>query len=399
MQDKKPDSTVLDDNNLVVVTTPEYVKDSIKEAIEEHAKSRNHPYATQAEPGFVTLSNETDSDSEITVATSKAVKKAYDLANAANQNALNNSSNLYLEKKQNGADIPNKPEFLSNIGAISENGGVYPGSFQFQQIETTPKESNPVKIVSTPHQEPNKLVAFTNYGWYDNDIQTGIVRGGGVDTFGYAVDINTRRAFAVDKWGITINPDFQWGGISMLRPDGTFWRIEGIPNDATYLLNFIDRNANGSNKSVQTLPKGFGTIMSTSQYYSDPHSGVVKKISPEVKLYSDGSFEINDDSKGITAERLSEGNYLIKGILGFSAVSIEDSIELPLCKNKLPMIWVDHEILPDGTIKLMTYHREHSSAPAFARNIREGYADGNLIDIPDGRFVSVRVQMPAVKGE
>ncbi|WP_275384213.1 phage tail protein [Xenorhabdus bovienii] len=112
MQDKKPDTTVLDDNNLVIVTTPEYVK----KAIEEHAQSRNHPYATQAEPGFVTLSNETDSDSEITVATSKAVKKAYDLANTANQNALNNNSNLYLEKKQNGADIPEKTEFVKNLG-------------------------------------------------------------------------------------------------------------------------------------------------------------------------------------------------------------------------------------------------------------------------------------------
>ncbi|CDH24950.1 tail fiber protein [Xenorhabdus bovienii] len=124
MQDEKPDTKVLDDNNLVIVTTPEYVKDSIKEAIEEHAASRNHPYATQVEPGFVTLSNETDSDSEITVATSKAVKKAYDLANTANRNALNNNSNLYLEKKQNGADISDKAEFVKNLGITSIDGYV-----------------------------------------------------------------------------------------------------------------------------------------------------------------------------------------------------------------------------------------------------------------------------------
>ncbi|CDH00631.1 tail fiber protein [Xenorhabdus bovienii] len=118
MQDEKPDTKVLDDNNLVIVTTPEYVKDSIKEAIEEHAASRNHPYATQAEPGFVTLSNETDSDSEIIVATSKAVKKAYDLANTANQNTsnANNNANTRLAKDQNGADIPDKAEFVKNIG-------------------------------------------------------------------------------------------------------------------------------------------------------------------------------------------------------------------------------------------------------------------------------------------
>ncbi|MBC8947256.1 tail fiber protein [Xenorhabdus indica] len=393
MQDKKPESKVLEDN-VVVVPTREYMKDAIK----EHAQSRNHPYATQAEPGFVTLSNETDSDSEITVATSKAVKKAYDLANTANQNALNNNSDLYLEKKQNGADIPDKAKFIKNIGAVSENGGVYPGSFQFQQIETIPKESNSVKIVSAPHQEANKLVAFTNYGWDSNNIQTGIVRGGGADTFGYAIDINTRRAFAVDRWGITINPDFQWGGINMFRPDGTFWRIEGIPNDATHLLNFIDRDSAGSNKSVQTLPKGFGTIMSTSQHYIDT-SGFVKNISPIINLYSDGSLQTNHESKGATAERVSRGVYLIKGVSGFNVDEIWSNIEIPLCQNKLPLIWISHEELSDGSIKLMTYHREHSDAPIFARNVREGYADGDLIDIPDGRFVSVRVQMPAAKGE
>ncbi|SFN54282.1 phage tail protein [Xenorhabdus japonica] len=96
IQDKKPDVPVPEDGDLVVVSTP---KDGyfvvvptpkyVKKAIEEHSLSRNHPYATQVEPGLVTLSNETGSDSEITVATSKAVKKAYELANTANQNVTN----------------------------------------------------------------------------------------------------------------------------------------------------------------------------------------------------------------------------------------------------------------------------------------------------------------------
>ncbi|WP_340618605.1 phage tail protein [Xenorhabdus entomophaga] len=107
----------MQDKSEVIVPTMDDVRKAIKEAIEEHAASRNHPYATLEDRGFVTLSNEVDSDSEITAATSKAVKKAYDLANTANQNALNNNSNLYLEKKQNGADIPNKTEFVKNIGA------------------------------------------------------------------------------------------------------------------------------------------------------------------------------------------------------------------------------------------------------------------------------------------
>ncbi|MDX7988624.1 hypothetical protein FE392_14995, partial [Xenorhabdus sp. 12] len=92
--------------------------DTVDKKIKEHVASRNHPYATHVEPGFVTLSNETDSDSELTAATSKAVKKAYDLANTANQNALNNSD-LYLEKVQNGADIPDTSVFGINLGLLS----------------------------------------------------------------------------------------------------------------------------------------------------------------------------------------------------------------------------------------------------------------------------------------
>ncbi|PHM46515.1 tail fiber protein [Xenorhabdus miraniensis] len=83
MQDKKPDVLVSDGCNLVIVTTPEYVK----KAIEEHAQSRNHPNATLQDKGFVILSNDVGSNSETMAATPKAVKAAYDLANTANQNA------------------------------------------------------------------------------------------------------------------------------------------------------------------------------------------------------------------------------------------------------------------------------------------------------------------------
>ncbi|WP_340619945.1 phage tail protein [Xenorhabdus siamensis] len=118
MQDKKPETRTLDDSGLVIVTTPEYVKDSIKEAVEKHALSRNHPDATLRDKGFVTLSNDVSSDSEANAATPKAVKVAYDLANTANQNAnnANNNANTRLAKDQNGADIPDKDTFVNNLG-------------------------------------------------------------------------------------------------------------------------------------------------------------------------------------------------------------------------------------------------------------------------------------------
>ncbi|MBD1226300.1 tail fiber protein [Xenorhabdus griffiniae] len=118
IQVTKPETQVLEDEELVVVPTPKYVKDSIQETIEEHAQSRNHPDATLREKGFVILNNAIDRDDETYAATSKAVKTAYDLANTANQNAsnANNNANTRLSKDQNGADISDKQEFVNNLG-------------------------------------------------------------------------------------------------------------------------------------------------------------------------------------------------------------------------------------------------------------------------------------------
>lgn len=126
--------------------------------------------------------------------------------------------------------------------------------------------------------------------------------------------------------------------------------------------------------------------------------GFLKTASPIIKIWNDGKFETNDESAGATVKRISEGVYLITGALGFNADAawggVDGGVEIPICKNKLPLIWVNYAVLPDGAIKIMTYHREHATAPEFAKNVRQGYSDGDLIDIPVGRSISVRVQMP-----
>ncbi|WP_413554739.1 tail fiber protein [Escherichia coli] len=64
--------------------------------------------ATTARKGLVQLSSATNSDSETLAATPKAVKSAYDNAEKR------------LQKDQNGADIPDKERFLSNINVYSK---------------------------------------------------------------------------------------------------------------------------------------------------------------------------------------------------------------------------------------------------------------------------------------
>lgn len=57
-------------------------------------------------------------------------------------------------------------------------------------------------------------------------------------------------------------------------------------------------------------------------------------------------------------------------------------------------MWVDYDVNPDGSLVIKTYHRTHDNAPSFARNHKDGYSDGDPIDIPSDVFVSVRVEMP-----
>ena len=72
------ESVELTIDSTTVMATQEYVDDELA----EHEQSRRHPDATLKEKGFTQLSSATDSSSETLAATPKAVKAAYDLANA-----------------------------------------------------------------------------------------------------------------------------------------------------------------------------------------------------------------------------------------------------------------------------------------------------------------------------
>ncbi|MDE9556923.1 hypothetical protein KKJ06_16185 [Xenorhabdus bovienii] len=269
-----------------------------------------------------------------------------------------------LVKEQNGADIPNKPEFVKNlglsgaytpqnkpsahdIGTIQTNGGIIVGGTPNSNI----KSFSDIPTNSTFFNYPGAIDGINVYG-------TGIKIGGALP--GYDFVLQSRY----NGWG-----------------SGLYHRVRDGDNG---------------------LWKPFRMLYDEGNTTFDGN-GFIKKASPIINIWSNGRFETNDESGGATVEHLSEGVYLITGVLGFNADAawggVDGGIEIPLCKNKLPLIWVNYEVLPDGTIKLMTYHREHSNVPAFARNTREGYSDGDLIDIPSGRFISVRVQMPATEDD
>ncbi len=159
----------------------------------------------------------------------------------------------------------------------------------------------------------------------------------------------------------------------------------------------------GNAKSLAYCYRNMGSYTSwinlwgTGNTTTDPQ-GFIKKASPIIDINPDGTFTTNDESEGATVTRVSQGEYLIEGVLGFNSDAgwggVDGGIEIPLDVNKQPLIWVDSKVMEDGSILVRTYHRTHPNAPEFANNKIDGYKDGDPIDIPDGRFISVRVQMP-----
>jgi len=138
-------------------------------------------------------------------------------------------------------------------------------------------------------------------------------------------------------------------------------------------------------------------------------NGFIKRASPIVQVYGDGTSQTNAESDGATVTREGIGVYRISGVLGMNSDRSwggnGGGVEVPKDINGQPRVWVDYDIGPDGSIILRTYHRTHPDAPAFARNLigtkddagnfTETVLNGEPIDIPDDVFISVRVEMPA----
>ncbi|OKP02074.1 hypothetical protein [Xenorhabdus eapokensis] len=272
---------------------------------------------------------------------------------------LNQSIDNRLEKAQNGADIPNKAEFVRNIGLA--------GTVD-QAVNAYPKTGGTIegKVWTASDIEAKGWIGGSKlYDCHDT--------GGWSRAYSEAYPPNATQIGALALTGGTVT--------------GDVYATEAIRGAKWVGAGTLWEGKEGAWKRV----------WSELNSWSDGN-GYIRKSSPIVQIYADGKFTTNDESEGATVERLSEGVYLIKNVLGFNADAawggVDGGVEIPLCKNKQPLIWVDYKVLPDGSIKIMTYHREHTDAPTFARNTREGYADGDPIDIPAGRSISVRVQMP-----
>ncbi|WP_302378331.1 phage tail protein [uncultured Enterobacter sp.] len=181
--------------------------------------------------------------------------------------------------------------------------------------------------------------------------------------------------------------------------------VTGIGGIVSYQI--AGRN-NGTDAFSIMLSVKPGSVVYTSENTTKASDGTLKAASPVVKFYWDGKYKTNDESEGCTVIRRAVGEYLIEGCSGLNADAawggIDGGFDIPTDRNKQPLIWLDYDVNPDGSVLVKTYHRTHPDSPEFARN-RIGYkndagefietvANGDPVDIPSDQFVSVRVEMP-----
>ncbi|MDM3505465.1 phage tail protein, partial [Enterobacter cloacae] len=87
-------------------------------------------------------------------------------------------------------------------------------------------------------------------------------------------------------------------------------------------------------------------------------NGFIKQASPVVKVFSNGKYETNDESEGVTVTRLDVGQYLIEGCKSLNSDAawggIDGGFEIPTDRNKQPLIWLDYEVSADGSVLVKT---------------------------------------------
>ena len=170
----------------------------------------------------------------------------------------------------------------------------------------------------------------------------------------------------------------------------TYKRTFQIFIDSTLGITARHYNQNTGNES--------SVVLYTTGNTTKASDGTLKAASPIVKIFSDGTFETNEESIGVKVNREGVGAYRITNVLGMNSDGtwggVDGGFDVPKDRNGQRLIWLDYEVEADGSILVKTYHRTYPDAPVFARNIKEGYEEGDLIDIPSDQFVSVRVEMP-----
>lgn len=195
---------------------------------------------------------------------------------------------------------------------------------------------------------------------------------------------------------------------NILPMTGEFYEI---PNNAPTL--WVGANDTWFLMSVHYLTRGirvmsgYGTAgVSTTRLLLDnltttvDANGFIKKASPVVRLTNDhrgmsagfledfslsGCAATNMEAEGVTAEKIATGVYEVRGAVGLHADGW--TIEIPQDSNGNRLCFVETQSTQGGTIIVSVFKRRFDSETAMI-------VAGEPMDIPAGRWIDLRLEMP-----
>ncbi|MFZ5230338.1 phage tail protein [Enterobacter bugandensis] len=168
---------------------------------------------------------------------------------------------------------------------------------------------------------------------------------------------------------------------------GIYNSSDNSPENAAHLLIMTD----GADYTRRYYLYNNGDIVGPSgKFYSEKNTtvdtnGFIKKASPVVRLFGDGTLKSNNEAEGVTATRKSAGVYRVAGSLGLNSEGW--TVEIPQDMNGNFLCFVDISTDEDGVLTVSTFKRRFDVDSAMI-------VAGEPMDIPDGRWIDLRLDMP-----
>ncbi|VEB94237.1 Uncharacterised protein [Citrobacter koseri] len=208
------------------------------------------------------------------------------------------------------------------------------------------------------------------------DTLTGPGDNSGGETYSVAIPTDSN---SVTGWPLNPNNSkaYGWGSLLCFNHGTSAGRTQiYIPDDGANLY-FRQR--------YSTVCKNWVRVW-TNRNTTVDSNGFIKNASPIVKLYSDGSSVLNDESEGVTSERIDTGTYHVYGTKGLNTDGWTIEIPQDINGNRLCFVSTDYDE-EDDILVINTYTRKFDYETAMI-------VAGEAIDIPTDRWIDLRVEMP-----